>query len=73
MTTALDRISEIVWKISEDAFLDGRKTEREKILKLLDELIEAEEEKPENLKEDGIGVAIGLRRAKLYLKEMKWT
>jgi hypothetical protein len=73
MTTALDRVSEIVWKISEDAFLDGRKTEREVILKLLDELIESEEERPENLKEDGIGVAIGLRRARLYVKEQKWT
>lgn len=73
MTTALDRVSEIVWKISEDAFLDGRKSERERILKLLDELITAEEAKPENLKEDGIGLAIGLRRAKLYVKELKWT
>jgi hypothetical protein len=72
MTTALDRVSEIVWKISEDAFLDGRKTEREAILKVLDELIESEEERPENLKEDGIGVAIGLRRARLYVKEQKW-
>ena len=35
MPGALDRVQEIIWKISEDAFEDGRKQERDRIIELL--------------------------------------
>jgi len=35
MTSAVEKITKIVWKISEDAFEDGRKQERERIIELL--------------------------------------
>jgi hypothetical protein len=35
MPGAVERVSEVIWKISEDAFEDGRKKERERIIELL--------------------------------------
>jgi hypothetical protein len=35
MTSAVDRVSEIIWNISQDAFEDGRKQERQRIIELL--------------------------------------
>lgn len=71
MTSGLDRVQEIVWKISEDAFKDGRKQERELILKMLNEQISKQEEAASTL--DETGILIGLKRAELHVKEMKWT
>jgi 3-hydroxyacyl-CoA dehydrogenase len=36
MTSAVEKITKIVWKISEDAFEDGRNKERERIINLLE-------------------------------------
>lgn len=36
MATALDRVSEIVWKISQDAFEDGRKQEKQRLIEMLE-------------------------------------
>jgi hypothetical protein len=36
MTSAVDRVSEIIWNISQDAFADGRKQERERLIEMLE-------------------------------------
>jgi hypothetical protein len=36
MTSAVDRVSEIIWNISQDAFADGRKQERERLIEILE-------------------------------------
>jgi hypothetical protein len=35
MAGAVERVSEIIWNISQDAFADGRSQERERIIELL--------------------------------------
>lgn len=35
MGGAVEKVQEIIWKISEDAFQDGRKQERQRIIELL--------------------------------------
>lgn len=39
MGGVVDRVSEIIWNISQDAFEDGRKKERERIINLLEQAI----------------------------------
>ena len=35
MAGAVERVSEIIWNISQDAFADGRSQERERIIEML--------------------------------------
>jgi hypothetical protein len=44
MGGVVDRVSEIIWNISQDAFEDGRKKERERIIELLEELAYVDED-----------------------------
>lgn len=36
MTSTVEKITKIVWKISEDAFEDGRRQERQMIIEMLE-------------------------------------
>ena len=36
MPGALERVQEVIWKISEDAFEDGAKQERQRIIEMLE-------------------------------------
>jgi hypothetical protein len=36
MSSTVDKVSQIIWNISEDAFDDGRKQERERIIEMLE-------------------------------------
>jgi hypothetical protein len=36
MSSTVDKVSEIIWNISQDAFADGRKQERERIIEMLE-------------------------------------
>ena len=36
MTSVLERVSKIIWNISQDAFTDGGKQERERIIEMLE-------------------------------------
>jgi hypothetical protein len=36
MAGAVERVSEIIWNISQDAFADGRSQERERIIEMLE-------------------------------------
>jgi hypothetical protein len=36
MGGVVDRVSEIIWNISQDAFEDGRKQERERLIEILE-------------------------------------
>jgi hypothetical protein len=53
------------------AFNSGIQHERNRILKMLNEEIEKQEEAASTL--DETGILIGLKRAELYVKELKWT
>jgi hypothetical protein len=71
MTSTVEKITKIVWKISEDAFEDGRRQERNRILEMLGEEIAKQEQAASTL--DETGILIGLKRAELHVKELKWT
>ena len=53
------------------AFNSGIHHERKRILKMLNEEITKQEEVASTL--DETGILIGLKRAELHVKEMKWT
>jgi hypothetical protein len=53
------------------AFNSGIHHERKRILKMLNEEIVKQEEAASTL--DETGILIGLKRAELHVKEMKWT
>jgi len=36
MSSVVDRVSEIIWNISQDAFADGRKQERQRLIEILE-------------------------------------
>jgi hypothetical protein len=36
MSSTVDKVSQIIWNISQDAFDDGRKQERERIIEMLE-------------------------------------
>lgn len=36
MTGAVERVQQVIWKISEDAFQDGAKQERQRIIEMLE-------------------------------------
>jgi hypothetical protein len=36
MTSVVERVSEIIWKISQDAFADGRKQEQQRVIEMLE-------------------------------------
>jgi hypothetical protein len=36
VSSTIDKVSEIIWSISQDAFADGRKQERERIIEMLE-------------------------------------
>jgi hypothetical protein len=36
MSSTVDKVSEIIWNISQDAFADGRKQERERLIEMLE-------------------------------------
>ena len=36
MSLTVDKVSQIIWNISQDAFDDGRKQERERIIEMLE-------------------------------------
>lgn len=74
MNDVLNRVHKIVGDITEDAFLDGRKQERERVLKMLETEIERYEKHPYKLGSfDTQGLYLGLKMAHLHVKEMKWT
>jgi hypothetical protein len=53
------------------AFNSGIHHERKRILKMLNEEIVKQEEAASTL--DETGILIGLKRAELHVKELKWT
>jgi hypothetical protein len=60
--------------MTQDAFLDGRKQERERVLKMLEDEIERFEKHPYKLGSfDTHGIYLGLKMAHLHVKEQKWT
>lgn len=74
MNDVLNRVHKIVGDITEDAFLDGRRQERERVLKMLEEEIDRYEKHPYKLGSfDTHGLYLGLKMAHLHVKEMKWT
>jgi hypothetical protein len=74
MNDVLQRVHKIVGDMTEDAFLDGRKQERERVLKMLEEEIERFEKHPYKLGSfDTHGIYLGLKMAHLHVKEQKWT
>lgn len=74
MSDVLQRVHKIVGDITEDAFLDGRKREREQVLKMLEKEIERFEKHPYKLGSfDTHGIYLGLKMAHLHVKEQKWT
>ena len=36
MSSVVDRVSEIIWNISQDAFADGSKQERQRLIEILE-------------------------------------
>lgn len=74
MNDVLNRVHKIVGDITEDAFLDGRRQERERVLKMLEVEIDRYEKHPYKLGSfDTHGLYLGLKMAHLHIKEMKWT
>jgi hypothetical protein len=74
MNDVLHRVHKIVGDITQDAFLDGRKQERERVLKMLEDEIERFEKHPYKLGSfDTHGIYLGLKMAHLHVKEQKWT
>jgi hypothetical protein len=53
------------------AYNSGMEQERNRILKMLNEEIHKQEEAASTL--DETGILIGLKRAELHVKELKWT
>jgi hypothetical protein len=53
------------------AYNSGIQQERNRILKMLNEEINKQEQAASTL--DETGILIGLKRAELYVKELKWT
>jgi hypothetical protein len=53
------------------AYNSGMEQERNRILKMLNEEIHKQEEVASTL--DETGILIGLKRAELHVKELKWT
>lgn len=74
MSDVLQRVHKIVGDMTEDAFLDGRRQERERVLKMLEAEIERFEKHPYKLGSfDTHGIYLGLKMAHLHIKELKWT
>ena len=74
MSDVLLKVHSIIGDITQDAFLDGRKQERERVLKMLEEEIERFEKHPYKLGSfDTHGIYLGLKMAHLHVKELKWT
>jgi hypothetical protein len=74
VSDVLLKVHSIIGDITQDAFLDGRKQERERVLKMLEEEIERFEKHPYKLGSfDTHGIYLGLKMAHLHVKELKWT
>lgn len=64
-------LQDIIASSSVRAFNSGIQHERNRILTMLNEEILKQEEAASTL--DETGILIGLKRAELYIKELKWT
>ena len=64
-------LQDIIASSSVRAFNSGIQHERNRILKMLNEEITKQEEATSTL--DETGILIGLKRAELHVKELKWT
>jgi len=64
-------LQDIIASSSVLAFNSGIHHERNRILKMLNEEIQKQEEAASTI--DETGILIGLKRAELHVKELKWT
>jgi hypothetical protein len=64
-------LQDIIASSAVRAFNSGIQHERNRILKMLGEEIAKQERAASTL--DETGILIGLRRAELHVKELKWT
>ena len=64
-------LQDIIASSAVRAFNSGIQHERNRILKMLNEEIHKQEEAASTL--DETGILIGLKRAELHVKELKWT
>jgi hypothetical protein len=64
-------LQDIIASSSVQAFNSGIHHERNRILKMLNEEIQKQEEAASTI--DETGILIGLKRAELHVKELKWT
>jgi hypothetical protein len=64
-------LQEVIATSTVRAYNSGMQQERNRILRMLNEEISKQEEAASTL--DETGILIGLKRAELHVKEMKWT
>jgi hypothetical protein len=64
-------LQDIIASSSVRAFNSGIQHERNRILKMLNEEIQKQEQAASTI--DETGILIGLKRAELHVKELKWT
>jgi len=64
-------LQEIIATSTVRAYNSGMQQERNRILRMLNDEISKQEEAASTL--DETGILIGLKRAELHVKEMKWT
>jgi hypothetical protein len=63
-------LQDIIASSSVQAFNSGIQHERNRILKMLNEEIQKQEQAASTI--DETGILIGLKRAELHVKELKW-
>ena len=64
-------LQDIIASSTVRAYNQGARDERGRILFAIKQEIEKQEEAASTL--DGTGILIGLKKAELYVKELKWT
>jgi len=73
MSDVLQRVHKIVGDITTDAFEDGRRQERARILEVIEEEIKKIETTGTDSTLEGAATLSGLKKAQLKVKELKWT
>jgi hypothetical protein len=64
-------LQDVIVSSSIRAYNQGARDERGRMLRAIGELIAKQEEVASTI--DETGILIGLKKAELYLKELKWT
>ena len=64
-------LQDIIASSSIRAYNQGARDERYRIIAAIEEQVKKEEQAASTI--DGTGILIGLKKAELYVKELKWT